>query len=45
LRAHVLGLSIPPHGECEYCEGGCKHDALMQSVEELKKVKAVDRPE
>ena len=38
LRAHVLNLSIPPHGECEYCEGGSKHQDLMKSVETLKRI-------
>ena len=36
LRAHVLGLSIPPHGECEYCEGGSKNQDLLQSLAGLK---------
>jgi hypothetical protein len=22
LRAHALGIAVPPHGACEYCEGG-----------------------
>ncbi len=38
LRAHVLDLTIPPHGECEYCEGGNKAQDLMQSVEDLKRM-------
>ena len=37
LRAHLLNLSISPHGECEYCNGGSKYQDLMKSVVELKK--------
>ena len=36
LRAHVLGLHIEPHGDCEYCPGGNKHEKLMQTVKGLK---------
>ena len=39
LRAHAFGLTVPPHGECEYCEGGNGYDALMRSVAQLKTVK------
>ena len=35
LRAHVLGLMIPPHGECEYCPGGSRHDQLLAELEEF----------
>jgi radical SAM protein with 4Fe4S-binding SPASM domain len=37
LRAHAFGLPIPPHGDCEYCEGGSAHDALMASVAGLSR--------
>jgi radical SAM protein with 4Fe4S-binding SPASM domain len=40
LRAQVFGIPIPPHGECEYCEGGSRYESLMQSVAALG-----DRPE
>jgi hypothetical protein len=33
-----MGLTVQPHGECEYCEGGSGHDELMASVPRLKKV-------
>lgn len=36
LRAHALGLEVPPHGECEYCLGGEKHPNLMRSLAALK---------
>jgi radical SAM protein with 4Fe4S-binding SPASM domain len=45
LRAHVLNLIIPPHGECEYCEGGNKHQDLLQSLAGLKSVAQVARPD
>jgi radical SAM protein with 4Fe4S-binding SPASM domain len=36
LRAHVIGLSIPAHGECEYCPDGQHHDALLAKVAQLQ---------
>jgi len=35
LRARVLGLEIPEHGDCEYCPGGRFHDVLTIEVERL----------
>jgi radical SAM protein with 4Fe4S-binding SPASM domain len=35
LRAHVVGLSIPEHGDCEYCAGGKHHEALLANVAHL----------
>ena len=32
LRAYALGFPVPPHGACEYCEGGIRHDHMMQWV-------------
>lgn len=29
LRAHTLGLAVPPHGDCEFCAGGTRHDELL----------------
>jgi|SRR5947209_1720629 len=37
LRGQLMGFAPPPHGECEYCEGGSKHEELMASVERLRK--------
>jgi len=37
LRAYALDISIPPHGDCEYCEGGSRHEEMMQKVKKLKK--------
>jgi radical SAM protein with 4Fe4S-binding SPASM domain len=39
LRAHAYGFSIPPHGDCEYCEGGSRHDELMRAVGSLQRNK------
>jgi radical SAM protein with 4Fe4S-binding SPASM domain len=36
LRAHLLGFSIPAHGDCEYCAGGSKYADLMRSVTSLQ---------
>lgn len=33
LRAHILKLMIPPHGKCEYCPGGSRHDQLQAELE------------
>ena len=37
LRAYCFGIPIPPHGDCEYCEGGCRHAEIMQEVKKLNK--------
>ena len=45
LRARVLGLQVPAHGDCEYCPGGSRHEALLQSLEEIDAAgEAVERP-
>ena len=36
LRAHVLGLPIPPHGPCEYCEGGTQFGGVRAAAERLR---------
>lgn len=36
LRAQALGFPPPPHGDCEYCEGGAGYQALMRSVAGLQ---------
>jgi radical SAM protein with 4Fe4S-binding SPASM domain len=35
LRAYAFGIPIPPHGECEYCPGGSKHQAMLDAAEKL----------
>jgi radical SAM protein with 4Fe4S-binding SPASM domain len=37
LRAHAFGIAIPPHGDCEYCEGGSRYQEIVQTVNMLKK--------
>jgi radical SAM protein with 4Fe4S-binding SPASM domain len=37
LRAHAMGMEIPRHGDCEYCEGGIGHGELMDSLERLNR--------
>ncbi len=37
LRAHVLGLQIAPHGDCEYCPGGIEYENMMIAIEDLKR--------
>jgi len=37
LRAYALGLTVPPHGDCEYCKGGSQYKDLMQVVSKLSK--------
>lgn len=39
MRAHAFGLAVPPHGDCEYCEGGVRHADLMASVASLERTK------
>ena len=35
LRAHAFGFTVPPHGECEFCESGIRYEELMCSFEQL----------
>ena len=35
LRAYTFGAPVPPHGDCEFCEGGSRYDELMASVSRL----------
>lgn len=37
LRAYALGILIPPHGECEYCEGGSRYQEMMRKVKSLSR--------
>jgi radical SAM protein with 4Fe4S-binding SPASM domain len=36
LRAHALGIAVPSHGSCEYCEGGERHRDLLASAAQLR---------
>jgi radical SAM protein with 4Fe4S-binding SPASM domain len=35
LRAAVIGVQVPPHGECEFCPGGSEHEAMMESARRI----------
>jgi len=35
LRAEVLGVDVPAHGECEFCVGGAEHRALTESARKI----------
>lgn len=37
LRAKAMDIPVPPHGDCEYCEGGSRHATLLNSIETLEK--------
>jgi len=36
LRAYVLSLPIGRHGDCEYCPGGPRYEAMMEMAGRLK---------
>ena len=35
LRAAVVGVVPPAHGECEFCDGGNQHAGLMESARRI----------
>lgn len=43
LRAYTFGLAVPPHGECEYCEGGAGYAGLMRSMTALQQLTPGER--
>jgi len=36
LRAYALDLAIPPHGVCEYCQGGSRYAEMIETANGLK---------
>jgi len=36
LRARVVGLTPPAHGECAFCEGGAHHERLLRAVDSVR---------
>jgi radical SAM protein with 4Fe4S-binding SPASM domain len=38
LRALTFGWPIPPHGECEFCVGGERHEELARGAQALRGV-------
>ena len=37
LRAYAFEIPIPPHGDCEYCEGGGRYQEILRKVKKLNK--------
>jgi len=35
LRAQVIGAEVPSHGECEFCQGGQQHEAILESARRI----------
>jgi len=36
LRAKTMGIAVPAHGDCEYCEGGTAYSDLLDSAATLQ---------
>jgi radical SAM protein with 4Fe4S-binding SPASM domain len=36
LRAAVIGVEIPSHGECEFCTDGSQHQELLESARRIR---------
>ena len=36
LRASVIGVEVPEHGECEFCARGSEHKALLESAHRIR---------
>jgi radical SAM protein with 4Fe4S-binding SPASM domain len=36
LRAAVIGVETPNHGECEFCAGGSQHAELLESARRIR---------
>ena len=34
LRAEAFEIDVPPHGDCEYCEGGSEHDLIVAEAQQ-----------
>ncbi len=35
LRAMALGFEVPAHGECDFCSGGRRYDAVKESADRI----------
>jgi radical SAM protein with 4Fe4S-binding SPASM domain len=35
LRAAVIGVEVPAHGDCEFCVGGHQHDSVLESARRI----------
>jgi hypothetical protein len=36
LRAAMLGVEVPAHGECEFCAGGSQREAVQESAVRIR---------
>jgi hypothetical protein len=36
LRAAVIGVDVPQHGECAFCSGGSQNAELLESARRIK---------
>lgn len=44
LRALAVGVEVPPHGDCDFCRGGSRHDNVVESAARIAS-KEVDASE
>ncbi|PYX68114.1 MAG: hypothetical protein DMG78_26100 [Acidobacteria bacterium] len=35
LRAAVIGVDVPKHGDCDFCADGCEHEAVKESARRI----------
>jgi len=35
LRAAVIGVEVPMHGKCEFCQGGSQHEEILDSARRI----------
>jgi radical SAM protein with 4Fe4S-binding SPASM domain len=36
LRAAVIGVEVPAHGECDFCGSGSQHEEMLESVRRIR---------
>ncbi len=36
LRAVTVGVEVPPHGECDFCAGGSRHEEVRESARRIR---------
>jgi radical SAM protein with 4Fe4S-binding SPASM domain len=44
LRACVLGIPVPAHGDCEFCPGGAQHADMLMAAARLADASGRDTP-
>jgi radical SAM protein with 4Fe4S-binding SPASM domain len=35
LRAAVIGIEVPSHGDCDFCSGGNQHESVLESAKRI----------